>query len=62
MTTRRVALNNKVLNIMAQIDIRQVRKSYGKTPTLHGVDLTFETGEFVVILGPRAAASPHFCE
>jgi sn-glycerol 3-phosphate transport system ATP-binding protein len=51
-TTRRVALNNKVLNIMAQIDIRQVRKSYGKTPTLHGVDLTFETGEFVVILGP----------
>lgn len=37
---------------MAQIDIRQVRKSYGKTPTLHGVDLTFETGEFVVILGP----------
>ncbi|MCZ7455504.1 sn-glycerol-3-phosphate import ATP-binding protein UgpC [Rhizobium rhizogenes] len=37
---------------MAQIDIRQVRKSYGKTPTLHGVDLSFESGEFVVILGP----------
>jgi ABC-type sugar transport system ATPase subunit len=37
---------------MAQIDIRQVRKSYGKTPTLHGVDLSFDSGEFVVILGP----------
>ncbi|PYG55874.1 sn-glycerol-3-phosphate import ATP-binding protein UgpC [Rhizobium sp. UGM030330-04] len=37
---------------MAQIDIRQVRKSYGKTPTLHGVDLSFQSGEFVVILGP----------
>ena len=37
---------------MAQIDIRQLRKSYGKTPTLHGVDLTFGSGEFVVILGP----------
>ncbi|WP_320201299.1 sn-glycerol-3-phosphate import ATP-binding protein UgpC [Agrobacterium sp. rho-13.3] len=37
---------------MAQIDIRQVRKSYGKTQTLHGVDLIFPTGEFVVILGP----------
>ncbi|OQP87142.1 sn-glycerol-3-phosphate ABC transporter ATP-binding protein UgpC [Rhizobium rhizosphaerae] len=37
---------------MAQIDIRAVRKSYGKTQTLHGVDLIFPTGEFVVILGP----------
>ncbi|OLP57721.1 sn-glycerol-3-phosphate ABC transporter ATP-binding protein UgpC [Xaviernesmea oryzae] len=37
---------------MAQIDIRSVRKSYGKTQTLHGVDLIFPTGEFVVILGP----------
>ncbi|MFK3780347.1 sn-glycerol-3-phosphate import ATP-binding protein UgpC [Agrobacterium sp. NPDC089420] len=37
---------------MAQIDIREVRKSYGKTPTLHGVDLSFDSGEFVVILGP----------
>lgn len=37
---------------MAQIDIRQVRKSYGKTQTLHGVDLIFPTGEFIVILGP----------
>ena len=40
---------------MAQIDIRQVRKSYGKTPTLHGVDLSFGSGEFVVILGPFCA-------
>ncbi|WP_313591789.1 sn-glycerol-3-phosphate ABC transporter ATP-binding protein UgpC [Agrobacterium cavarae] len=37
---------------MAQIDIRQVHKSYGKTKTLHGVDLIFPSGEFVVILGP----------
>ncbi|AJD44969.1 sn-glycerol-3-phosphate import ATP-binding protein UgpC [Rhizobium sp. SEMIA 4085] len=37
---------------MADIDIRAVRKSYGKTQTLHGVDLSFASGEFVVILGP----------
>ncbi|MGV1771689.1 sn-glycerol-3-phosphate import ATP-binding protein UgpC [Agrobacterium vitis] len=37
---------------MADIDIRAVRKSYGKTPTLHGIDLLFGSGEFVVILGP----------
>ncbi|MBP2551011.1 sn-glycerol 3-phosphate transport system ATP-binding protein [Neorhizobium galegae] len=37
---------------MADIQIRAVRKSYGKTPTLHGIDLSFASGEFVVILGP----------
>ncbi len=37
---------------MADIQIRAVRKSYGKTPTLHGIDLSFDSGEFVVILGP----------
>ncbi|WP_337267229.1 sn-glycerol-3-phosphate import ATP-binding protein UgpC [Oryzifoliimicrobium ureilyticus] len=37
---------------MAQIDISAVRKSYGKNPTIHGVDLSFPSGEFVVILGP----------
>jgi sn-glycerol 3-phosphate transport system ATP-binding protein len=37
---------------MTDIDIRAVRKSYGKVETLHGVDLEIQTGEFVVILGP----------
>ncbi|PST22190.1 sn-glycerol-3-phosphate import ATP-binding protein UgpC [Mesorhizobium plurifarium] len=37
---------------MADIEIRAVRKSYGKNPTLHGIDLAFASGEFVVILGP----------
>ncbi|APO79085.1 sn-glycerol-3-phosphate ABC transporter ATP-binding protein UgpC 4 (plasmid) [Rhizobium etli 8C-3] len=37
---------------MADIDIRAVHKSYGKIQTLHGVDLSFASGEFVVILGP----------
>jgi sn-glycerol 3-phosphate transport system ATP-binding protein len=37
---------------MAQIDIRNVRKSYGKIETVHGVDLAIADGEFVVVLGP----------
>ncbi|WP_427023791.1 sn-glycerol-3-phosphate ABC transporter ATP-binding protein UgpC [Aureimonas ureilytica] len=38
---------------MARIDIRKLQKSYNATTrTLHGIDLTFESGEFVVILGP----------
>ncbi len=37
---------------MAEIDIMNVRKSYGTTEVLHGVNLNFKSGEFVVILGP----------
>ncbi|MEP7454077.1 sn-glycerol-3-phosphate ABC transporter ATP-binding protein UgpC [Phyllobacterium sp. SB3] len=37
---------------MAEIGIKNVRKSYGQTQILHGVDLSFKSGEFVVILGP----------
>ena len=37
---------------MANISIRQVEKSYGKTEIVHGLDLEIASGEFVVILGP----------
>lgn len=37
---------------MAEITIQDVRKSYGKTEVIHGVDLKITEGEFVVILGP----------
>ncbi len=37
---------------MAQISIRNVRKSYAKQEVVHGVDLEVATGEFIVILGP----------
>ncbi len=37
---------------MADISIRNVRKSYGNDEVIHGVDLEIRNGEFVVILGP----------
>ena len=37
---------------MATIELRQVRKSYGETQVVHGLDARFEPGEFVVIVGP----------
>ncbi|WP_075218147.1 sn-glycerol-3-phosphate ABC transporter ATP-binding protein UgpC [Mongoliimonas terrestris] len=37
---------------MAEIAIRNVRKTYGKLQVVHGVDLAIGAGEFVVILGP----------
>jgi sn-glycerol 3-phosphate transport system ATP-binding protein len=37
---------------LAPISIRGVKKNYGKTPVVHGVDLDIQSGEFIVILGP----------
>ena len=37
---------------MAQIELRDVRKSYGATDVIHGVSLDVEPGEFVVFVGP----------
>jgi multiple sugar transport system ATP-binding protein len=37
---------------MASVEIRAVRKSFGGTPILHGVDLSIADGEFCVLVGP----------
>jgi multiple sugar transport system ATP-binding protein len=37
---------------MANVELRQVRKQYGTTEVIHGVDLHIESGEFVVFVGP----------
>jgi len=37
---------------MASVIIRGVRKSFGVVEVLHGVDISIEDGEFVVLVGP----------
>src|SRR5512142_1265896 len=37
---------------MASVVIKDVRKSFGLTPVLHGVTIAIEDGEFVVLVGP----------
>ena len=37
---------------MATVLVRQVRKNFGSTPILHGVDVNISDGEFVVLVGP----------
>jgi multiple sugar transport system ATP-binding protein len=37
---------------MASVVISDVRKSFGLTPVIHGVDIAIEDGEFVVLVGP----------
>lgn len=37
---------------MAGLTLRNVRKSFGATEVMHGIDLDIEDGEFVVFVGP----------
>lgn len=37
---------------MAEVSLRDTRKSYGDTEVIHGVDCTVADGEFLVIVGP----------
>ena len=37
---------------MASVDIRSVKKSFGRVQVLHGVDIGIDDGEFVVLVGP----------
>jgi sn-glycerol 3-phosphate transport system ATP-binding protein len=37
---------------MATVELRDVRKSFGKTQVVHGISMAIEKGEFVVIVGP----------
>ncbi len=37
---------------MASVNIRDVRKAYGTTQVIHGVDIDIEDGEFVILVGP----------
>ncbi|MET0605914.1 MAG: sn-glycerol-3-phosphate ABC transporter ATP-binding protein UgpC [Beijerinckiaceae bacterium] len=37
---------------MASVEIRDVRKSFGSTNVIHGVDIDIGDGEFVILVGP----------
>jgi multiple sugar transport system ATP-binding protein len=37
---------------MASVEIRKVRKSFGTTNIIHGIDVSIDDGEFVVLVGP----------
>jgi multiple sugar transport system ATP-binding protein len=37
---------------VASVNIREVRKAFGSTSVIHGVDVSIRDGEFVVLVGP----------
>lgn len=37
---------------MADVEFRNIKKSFGSTPVLHDISLTVKSGEFLVLVGP----------
>ncbi len=37
---------------MATVTLKDIKKSFGKTDVIHGIDMDIEDGEFIVIVGP----------
>lgn len=37
---------------MASVSLRRIRKTFGRTEVVHGVDVDIDDGEFVVLVGP----------
>ena len=46
---------------MAQVSLRKVVKRFDDTEAVRGIDLDIADKEFVVLVGPPAAASPRRC-
>ncbi len=46
---------------MADIRISSLRKEFGAFSAVRDVNITVGNGEFVFLLGPRAAARPRRC-
>src|ERR1044072_8474092 len=38
--------------VVASVQIQNVRKSFGASPVIHGVDVDIVDGEFVILVGP----------
>ena len=48
---------------MASVGIRDVKKAFGSTQVIHGVDISIGDGEFVVLVGPSGCGkSPCFAD
>ena len=54
MPQRRAALHRENVNAMATIEARGLRKTFGTTVALEGIDLHIEEGRILGIIGPMA--------
>jgi ABC-type sugar transport system ATPase subunit len=47
---------------MAEVILKNVRKSFGNVEIIKGVNLEIKDREFAIFVGPPAAASQRCCE
>lgn len=45
---------------MVQGNLENIKKPYGATQVVHGLDLQIENGEFIVFVGPSGCGKPTF--
>src|SRR5689334_20010675 len=50
-----VQIERKVVNVMATIEARGLRKTFGSTVALDGIDLRVEEGRILGLIGPNGA-------
>ena len=46
---------------MASISLKKLNKTYGTLTVVHDIDLEIADKEFIILVGPRAAASRPRC-
>ena len=46
---------------MANIELKNVRKSYGRVEVIKGVNLDIHSGEFMVFVGPSGCGKSTCC-
>src|SRR4249920_1713122 len=52
---QRAALHRESVNVMATVEARGLRKTFGTTVALEGIDLHIEEGRILGIIGPNGA-------
>src|SRR4249919_1355912 len=52
---QRAALHRESVNVMATIEARGLRKTFGTTVALEGIDLHIEEGRILGLIGPNGA-------
>ena len=43
------------------IEVKNVKKSFGRHEVLRGIDANIQKGEVVVVIGPSGSVKVHFC-
>ncbi len=49
-------------SFMSNVELKSVRKRFGETEIIHGIDLNIESEEFTVFVGPSAPGHHDLCD